>query len=409
MKKIVLGLAVTAALTMAVAPAMAATQWNFGASLKYATFWTEQDAGKTGMKDLQAGGAGLKNDGLLDWSTQGNSNIQMYMRGDNLEGYIELEYDFDGNSVTTSQYWGKYKFNDMAYIAIGQQEQLFNQNISSQVWGGDLAMNGLGTAYAKSTPKITVGYGGFAFALSKPYTDRVDTLRENMFAQAWVGTGMTDIDVDTYFPQLQASYEYAADTWRVKLAGAYQYTKFNHMSAATPLSPVYTVDSKSVNSWLVGLDGDINFGPLFLAAAASVGQNWSDAGWNDEDGCISDLWTGNYIADNFGVVPVYQTAVGFKDVYSWKSTTNVMVSVVAAYQLTEVLRFEAGAGYRYDRNKAFAKNSNIWNVYLQAGYTVAPGFIVTPEIGYVDMGKNVLSKQDQGYLWYAGAQWRMDF
>lgn len=128
MKKLIWGLAAMAALTMLAAPAIAATQWNFGASLRYATFWTEQDAGK-------GGGAGLDQDGLLDWSTQGNSNIQMHMQSDNLEGYIELEWDFDDNKVTTSQYWGKYRFGNGAYIAIGQQEQLFTASSSPTRFG----------------------------------------------------------------------------------------------------------------------------------------------------------------------------------------------------------------------------------------------------------------------------------
>ena len=88
MKKLILGLAAAAALTVVAAPVMAATQWNFGGSLQYKTFWTERDYGWYGGDDLQGGGAGLDNDGILDWGTQGDSNISMTMVSDHLTGYI---------------------------------------------------------------------------------------------------------------------------------------------------------------------------------------------------------------------------------------------------------------------------------------------------------------------------------
>lgn len=39
MKKIILAVAAVAVIGMVAAPAMAATQWNFGASLRYLNFW----------------------------------------------------------------------------------------------------------------------------------------------------------------------------------------------------------------------------------------------------------------------------------------------------------------------------------------------------------------------------------
>lgn len=62
-------------------------------------------------------------------------------------------------------------------------------------------MNGLGTAYAKASPKIVLGYGGFALALSQPYTKRLnsygDWARLNMSM-----TSNFNSDIDTYLPQL---------------------------------------------------------------------------------------------------------------------------------------------------------------------------------------------------------------
>lgn len=410
--------------SMLAAPAWAATQWSFSGSLMYKTFWTERDYGKFKGEDLQGGGAELKSDGVLDWSTQGDSTISMEMRSDHLEGYIEMNYDFEENSLTTSQYWGKYNFSHEGAILIGQTEHLFRQFISNQVAFDNINLNGIGTAYAETSPMIALQYGGFTFALVKP-NNNLDGMFDNAMGRiegqvdmsGWVPPPGTFIDggmyydMDTYMPQIQASYEYTADAWRIKLAGGYANFKVKKLTEWSQYNNGGVIDeyfeyaeNKTVHSWIIGLDGDINFGPLTLGAAASVGQNWGMAGWNETDFSI-----GSYTLLNM--------AGKFKD------TTSVMASIVAAYRLTEALGFEAGLGYRYDNNPVFDKASHSWGVYLQADYAVADGFYIMPEIGFIDCGdfvgndKWVNATEDyrvkggtsEGYLWYAGVQWKMDF
>lgn len=396
MKKIILAVAAVAVIGMVAAPAMAATQWNFGASLRYLTFWDQVNFGKTKRTDIQGGGASVKNDHLLDWGTAGNSRIKMFMKSDSLEGFIEMGWDFDGNKVTAREYWGKYKFNDMAYIQIGQSHQLFNTpGFSNQVWGGnDIGMHGIGVSFNPPTPKIILGYGGFSFAMAQPFSGNLTGDTGKLAGYGAVA------DIDTYLPQLQASYQYRADTWRVKLSGAYQHTKLNKIQDSTTFAKI--ANSKNINSWLVALDGNINFGPLYLAGTASVGQNWADAQWNSDRGGLRNSLAKSKPMTSFGV-----TVDGNK----LKNTTSVMGALIAGYRLTEALRFEAGVGYRYDDNNAWDKNSSMLNAYIQAAYTVAPGFTITPEIGYIDMFKTVSTTNavDAGYMWYAGAKWQMDF
>ena len=403
--------------SMLAAPAWAATQWSFSGSLMYKTFWTERDYGKFEGEDLQGGGAALKSDGILDWSTQGDSTISMEMRSDHLEGYIEMNYDFEENSLTTSQYWGKYNFSPEGGILIGQTEHLFRQFISSQVAFDNINLNGIGTAYAETAPMIALNYGGFTFALVKPEED-IDGIMgamEHIESQLVMPPGFTPpddsgiyYDLETYLPQIQASYEYFADAWRIKVSGGYAGFKVKDLTEwayYTGLGTFYEyAKDTTIHSWIVGLDGDINFGPLTLASAGSVGQNWSAAGWN-----VTDFSIGSY--------PIMSMAGKLKD------TTSVMASIVAAYQLTEALRFEGGAGYRYDNNPVFDKASHTWGVYLQADYAVADGFYIIPEIGYIDCGDFVGNDNwidasgdyrlkggaSEGYLWYAGMQWKMDF
>lgn len=425
MKKLFWGLAVMAALAMSVTTVTASTQWNFGGSLRYLTFWTERDAAKQGIADLSGGGASLKRDNLLDWRLQANSRITVSMRSDKMEGYADLGYNADSNKISTRKYWGRYNFNDKAFIIIGQQAQLFEQYISNQVWDGNLGLSGTGVTYEAARPKITLGYGNFAFALAKPYAGRVDLGRaavsenlKEMYA-LWAPDMAVElnVDIDTYFPQLQASYEFLSDAWRVKFSGAYQYIKINKIrgyweSQMLGTNTAFSNGGKGLSSWLAGFEGDIDFGPLRLAAAVSAGQNWSDARWNEEASNMSGHWTDTYMFKNLGVIPVFDNiapVAGGNVAVKWKNTTSAMAAFSAAYRLTEALRLEAGAGYRFDRNDAFRCDGHIWGVYLQASYTITPGFRIIPEIGYFDMGQHVRTKNDMGDILYAGAQWRMDF
>lgn len=403
MKKLVLGIAALAVVALVSAPAMAATEWNFGGMIRYMTFWDQTDSGDFKMTDLEGGGKSLDSDGRLQWGTQANTRLMMWMNSDNLEGFIELGYDTDENKVWPREYWGKYKFSDKWSVTMGQQHQLYNSFISRQGGLVDLNLNGIGTAFRPPTPKIVFTYGGvghlwfipsgFSFALVKP--EKVEDLWGSMYGPA---------DIDTYLPQLQAAYSYYADTWRVKLAGAYQYMKYNDLDFGT------TTKDKGINTWLFTVDGDVAFGPLWLAANVTIGQNWGNAGMMNSEFGATQLGSG--LTGGTPLDMAYISAAQF-DGTKLKNTTSWMASIVAAYQLTEALRFEAGAGYRGDDNKMYDKSKNQWSVYLQAAYTVAPGFEIVPEIGYVDRGNWIMKDNgktvDSGYLWYAGAQWNMYF
>lgn len=393
MKKIILSIAGLVIIGMIASPAIAATQWNFGGRLAFRTFWTERDGGKYKIADLEGGGASVSNDGLLDWSNQSNTEIDLYARADRMKGYIELGWDYDNNKVWTREYWVDYKFGDKFSITIGQQHQLFSQ-LNNQVWGGDWDSNGIGTNFAPPSPKITLNYDNFHFAMSKPYNGRAEF--GGYFGYVPFGAK----DVDTLLPQLQASYMYFADTWKVHLGAGYQNLKLKDIQGLNN-------KDKTINSWIITADADVDFGPLYIQVAAGVGQNWSDAGWNDEAGAITtSMFSDNYFNQNMGV-NIYNGKL--------KNTTSTMASISVGYRLTESLRFEAGAGYRHDDNDAFYDSNNNMNFYLQAAYDVAPGFVITPEIGYIDFGDHVGMKgdkstsRDNGYLWYAGAQWALYF
>ena len=45
---------------------------------------------------------------------------------------------------------------------------------------------------------------------------------------------------------------------------------------------------------------------------------------------------------------------------------------------------------------------------MQALITLAPGVYLLPEVGYIDYMDD-RAGADQGYKWYAGAKWQIDF
>lgn len=397
----------TALIAMLAVPAVAATEWEFGATIQFKTFYNHVNYGDRRGDDLEGGGAGgLKNDGYLDWTTQSDSNINMTMYSDRLEGYAEINYDFAENSVTTNYLWGRYFINDNMSVLIGQTDPLFIQEISNQVVYDNANLNGFGTANSDTLPMIALQYGGFTFAMAQPMKNFDETFDANVaFIDSWGGPtpdGYT-ADIDTFMPQLHASFNYEADTWRIKFAGAYANSRVKKLALEYG-GAEYSFGSKTISSWLVGMDSQVFFGPLTLGAAISYGANWDFVGWNEGMGVA---------------YPVFTPKSGFNS-FRVKDTHSLMAALVVGYQLTESLGFEAGVGYRRDDNSMFDKAIQSWATYIQAVYEVTPGFRIIPEIGYMNYGDSPGAKStryndrvkgniDEGYEWYAGVQWRFDF
>ena len=86
-----------------------------------------------------------------------------------------------------------------------------------------------------------------------------------------------------------------------------------------------------------------------------------------------------------------------------------MAGLVVGFKFTDTLKFEVGAGYRSDDPDTPGSDADeMWAVYGQTVVTLAPGVYIVPEIGYWDLMDNAAGT-DQGYSWYAGAKWQIDF
>lgn len=404
-------------------PAAAFTQWNFSGALHYMTFWNQTNSGETKTSDLQNGGGALNRDGKLEWGNQANSSITMRMQADALDGFLEMWWDDAHNSLQPREYWGRYRADDRISVIIGQQHQLYSSFISRQAGLSDLNMNGIGTAFRAPSPKIVLNYGGaghpffrdsgFSLALVQPETDKPLEMFDRTPGNIWAGA---TADIDSALPQLQASYVRYADIWRIKIAGAYQKTKLRSINSSISMPIMIEKKAQVIQTWLLTMDGDIAFGPLWLAVNATVGQNWGNAGlMNSEFGASLSSFRYSLGATAFAF-DIQDIASGHFDIFDivnakgkWENTTSWMIGAVAAYHLTDALRLELGGGFRQDDNDIYATPHKLWNMYLQAAYTVTAGFEIVPEIGYLNRGKSPIDETGAGYLWYGGVQWNMHF
>ena len=89
---------------------------------------------------------------------------------------------------------------------------------------------------------------------------------------------------------------------------------------------------------------------------------------------------------------------------------TLQACLVAALKFTDTLRFEVGSAAARTMltvPRASAEGRSV-GAYLQALITMAPGVYLAPEVGYYDYMDNVQGN-DQGWQWYAGAKWQIDF
>jgi len=90
-------------------------------------------------------------------------------------------------------------------------------------------------------------------------------------------------------------------------------------------------------------------------------------------------------------------------------TESMQALLVAGLKFTPTLKFEVGAGYRSDEPDVNGVDADeMWSVYGQTVITLAPGVYLIPEAGYIDKMDD-FAGDDEGYSWYAGAKWQIDF
>ena len=238
-----------------------------------------------------------------------------------------------------------------------------------------------------STPQqgSTGGIGSSTSGILNPITNPANVNVQNSTSLQTGATG----DPDVYLPKFEASY-------RLVLGSGYIYPFAGFQWYQVKSFPGSAVTSdQDVISYVVGVCSQWNIGAFTIGGQLSYGQNEG----------ISATGTTGYNNAN-SQLPVLKT--GGDDI---ANIHTIQAMIVPSLKFTDTLRFEVGFGYRVDNADGapgFSQKDESWAGYIQALITLAPGVYLCPEIGYIDFMDN-RAGNDEGYEWYAGAKWQIDF
>jgi hypothetical protein len=374
MKKLI---AIFAVLLLA-APAMAA-DWSFYGSQRIGTWYVDRDYGDGVVN-------GQDDDQATQWYFQGNSRMGVRVKADKVSGLIELGLGTGGDggdtSVVTRRAFGVWKFTDNAWLKVGKDTSPVTDVISNQWFDADGDLYGEGNFYGRRPAGLTLGFGDFEIAFLTPsYGGDTGTSAGGI-------NSATGGDADSYIPRVEAGYKLKLGAGYIKPFAGFQY----YTVESTGIGNV--TDDLDIWSWVLGVSTSWNIGAFSLGGQVSYGMNegsvtgWS-TGYNPRAASQAYLDGGDDIAN------VY----------------TLQALIVPALKFTDTLRFEAGLGYRQDNADGapgFSQKDEMWIGYVQAMITMAPGVFLCPEVGYMDYMKD-RGGNDEGWNWYAGAKWQIDF
>ena len=343
-----------------------ATDWDFYGSVRMQTFSSYQDKNTTGDFD----------DRDTIWALNPVSRIGAKVHSGNIGGAFEYgHYVDDHNAVKLRKLYGTWDFG-AGKLTVGKTYTPIHF-VTNQVYDNDYGLRGFGAFYVYN-PMIQVKIGGFKLALIEPQADLSDDEKKV------IENANLNIDCDTTYPKVEASYTFAMDTFSVKLFGG--WNEFEGVVDDTKNE--YEHD---ITCYIYGVAGVVNTGPVTLKAMIWNGQNVDSYGisYNQEADLRADYdLTKDDIRDNKGYGGV--ASIGVK--------------------INEVVGVEAGYGYVSGKDDTAGKDHNdeAWAAYLQAPITLAQGVTVVPEIGHYDYEEDGDSG-NQGHESYFGAKWQINF
>jgi hypothetical protein len=389
MKKLIIILAVIAMVGAFTATTMAA-EWNFYGSARMTTFYVSDDP------DTQWRPASATQDGSfvdasssdnLNWGLQGNSRIGANVKfNDSIGGRFEY-----GPGVNLRLLYGTYNF-DGGQLLIGQSYTPSVAFYSNSVYDADGNLLGVGQFYNGRQPMIQLKMGGFKIALIEPVDS--DSIQGRVAAgspspdtyKAIKGTS------EVKFPKIEVSYAYKTDQFFVDVFAGYQTYDLDRDAdvAVPPAAPLNQKINDSIDSWVAGIGGGANFGAMFLKAGVHFSENQGNYGaYNPAANKMFDeaVFTGSELIDNDGF--------GFL--------------VVLGYKASDSITLEAGYGFEENElDVSGSQEDETAQYYANLTYTIAPGFFVVPEIGFIDRKDNHWGS-DSGDIFYGGMKWQINF
>jgi len=377
MKKLIAVLAVV----MLAVPAVAA-DWSFYGSQRMATFYVYNDYGDTQVN-------GESDHWNLQWNYQGNSRLGAKVKADKVTGQVELALratnggDGGDDGVRTRLAYGRWQFSDTASLKVGKDySPVTDNNMSNQVFDADNNLEGTGLFYGRRPAYIGLYIGNLEFAALTPiYGNQTGTTDVGI-------NGATGGDPDAYYPKFEAAYTFKFNSGYVRPKAGFQWYKVEENGIGNVNKDL------DVYAYVLGASSQVNIGAFYVNAEIDWGANWSSPNWFSGSNAASSSLP--YLSPDGDDV---------RNVYSWSGL------LVGGLKLSDTLKFEAGGGYRSDNAKnapGFSQPDDSWIAYAQAVVTLAPGVYIIPEVGYYDFMDGV-NGDNQGYQWYAGAKWQIDF
>jgi len=318
-----------------------AAEWNFYGSARVSTFWSETD-----VIDGPSGD--------WDYAEALNSTARI---GANVKVSDELsarfEYGAANDNANIRLLYGEWDFG-AGKLLIGKDYTPINVTYSSQVYSNDTTLGGYGDFDNCRHPQIKLTFDGFQIAF-------IDTDESY--------DSMVTYDTQSLIPMIAVSYTANFDMGEVMIAGGFNTFEVN--------------DDEDIHSYGIGIGTKLNFGALGMFATFVYGEN------------LDGLGTGT--GTGFEGLAVYD-GTDVDDCESIGGTIGVYFTV------NDMLTLEGGYGYIHDEMDEANVTSIAQSYYLQAAITLAPGVIVTPEIGMLD-GRE--AGEDEEF--YFGAKWQINF
>ncbi len=340
------GFAIVFFISVSLVMTATASEWSFYGSARIETFVTDTDN--------NGAASDTKN---FSQSLQSNSRIGANVKvSDELVGRFEF-----GTGVNLRHLYGEWNFGP-GKLLVGQTDSPLEMPLSNQVYGSDENLNHYGNVDTPRQPMLQLTFGNFKIAAVSPATDTLS-----------VASATTEVRV----PKVEASYTLNLNNAHVIFAGGYNTYELNDPA---------TLTTHDVDSYILGIGGDIKFGRAYLAGNFWWGQNTGPYSFS----CAADdmpLVAGTSMVDNDGLGYI----------------------IVAGLKLNDMFNFEAGYGYtEAELDSASFSKDDVVSYYIQSTITLAPGVFLVPEIGVIDH-KNDRNNNPEPEILYYGIKWQVNF
>jgi opacity protein-like surface antigen len=322
-----------------------AADWGLYGSMRFATFYVNQDS------DLSA--TGDSDTDLRDFGLQGNSRVGAKVKvNDKFSAHLELyvKGNSGGKAVGTRLFYGTYDFGGLK-LNIGQMWTPLNVLSIDQVSKGDGDLFGWGAFFTGRNEAVMVDVAGARIALVRN--------KQSDFT-----------NYDVTIPRIEADYTLKIDPVKARVFAGYQTFSAEDDNATT----------FDTDSYVAGLDLTGNMG---MAGFALTG----------------------YYGSNIGAMDAYGPNLAAT---KSEDTTDFGVAVAVNFKPADNVKVEVGYGYASSDRDDVKDADTQQSYYANVKYSFAKGFFVQPEVAvydYMDDSKG----DTEGKEVYFGAKWQMNF